>query len=596
MRSYVNAPQLLSVVVGCRIMASPNTVARLSADAWLGIAFFLSPDDLLQLSVVSQDVRAVVTSNGIWEWLWRRDVPDDLRVEAEETLRWVPSGGMPAATEPLQFMRGYFRVLRFARGLECASDIIVLDRFYHTPETRWRPLRQLHLLLTGYYRTWSRMPRCVGQFGPAMDKDVQPLMCRWMGAFAKDSAGDGDERRTEITAKRLNRIIGFGHACRRLTDRRMPRMLTALAWCGAAFGMSWLLSSDDAPSLVIFAREAAIGALTTVRNGLLCMHELVTTPLIWPSFFAVPVDSSARTDPMWQRTVQDIIGDLRPTPWSFPAAALAFYDSHIATLAHHVLWGTTSALALHFAIAVCSGYRHALRLPTTGAKYAYAALNTPLVPALLSIALGAVAHAAQMYTLTSPFIVPVLLRGAVQSLYCAFLCLPTLAGVVAAVVTGDSYLNRRKMDVFVLGACTVVAVVGHIARVLEARLGVGWFVVSTAMRAPPMLIAFCMLDLCTLALCKHYVHQYCAYWSNFRGGRRLHGGDHADGLHIVAESRVSPSSDTVARQTLVPVFVCAAVLLITGSAKQAAAASTLVWTICAVGRYVGRVLAHWTRA
>jgi hypothetical protein len=140
-----------------------TAVDRLVDDAWVAVAMFLSHRALLVLSLASRGLRRTALSNGIWEWVLRRDFSKRIVQAAEQApLWWIPAGGMPAATDERQFVRCYFRLLRStpprAKDVH-PSQVVKMDAMLHLPRTRWRPATQMALLLTSIASAWCPTSR-----------------------------------------------------------------------------------------------------------------------------------------------------------------------------------------------------------------------------------------------------------------------------------------------------------------------------------------------------------------------------------------------------------------------------------------------------
>jgi hypothetical protein len=140
-----------------------TAVDRLVDDAWVAVAMFLSHRALLVLSLASRGLRRTALSNGIWEWVLRRDFSKRIVQAAEQApLWWIPAGGMPAATDERQFVRCYFRLLRStpprAKDVH-PSQVVKMDAMLHLPRTRWRPATQVALLLTSIASAWCPTSR-----------------------------------------------------------------------------------------------------------------------------------------------------------------------------------------------------------------------------------------------------------------------------------------------------------------------------------------------------------------------------------------------------------------------------------------------------
>jgi hypothetical protein len=164
-------------------------VDRLVDDAWVAVAMFLSHRALLVLSLASRGLRRTALSNGIWEWVLRRDFSKRIVQAAEQApLWWIPAGGMPAATDERQFVRCYFRLLRSTPPRAKDVDplrIATMDSMLRLPATRWRPVAQVALLvggiggetphkLPGSWRGQGRpTPRRSGRPGPKEAVDTQ---------------------------------------------------------------------------------------------------------------------------------------------------------------------------------------------------------------------------------------------------------------------------------------------------------------------------------------------------------------------------------------------------------------------------------------
>jgi hypothetical protein len=128
-------------------------VDRLVDDAWVALAMFLSHRALLVLSLASRGLRRTALSNGIWEWVLRRDFSKRIVQAAEQApLWWIPAGGMPAATDERQFVRCYFRLLHSTPPRVKDVNpvrIATMDAMLRLPATRWRPVTQVALLVGG---------------------------------------------------------------------------------------------------------------------------------------------------------------------------------------------------------------------------------------------------------------------------------------------------------------------------------------------------------------------------------------------------------------------------------------------------------------
>jgi hypothetical protein len=163
-----------SVVRGPLGSATP-----LTDDVWSAIAFFLRPDDVTRLALVCRHLRAhVALANGVWEWLLQRDFPRPYLAAAVK-LGWIAEGGMPAATSPTELVTGYFRLLRVMPSRpqtrapsDLALQLRLLDAVFRTPATRWRPMRQLQLMLTGFATRLRPLRNLDAEARAALDTDA----------------------------------------------------------------------------------------------------------------------------------------------------------------------------------------------------------------------------------------------------------------------------------------------------------------------------------------------------------------------------------------------------------------------------------------
>jgi hypothetical protein len=155
-------------------------VDRLVDDAWVAVAMFLSHRALLVLSLASRGLRRTALSNGIWEWVLRRDFSKRIVQAAEQApLWWIPAGGMPAATDERQFVRCYFRLLRSTppRSKDVHPlRIATMDSMLRLAATRWRPVAQVALLVGGIGgETTQKLPASWGGEGRPRPRRGRPV-------------------------------------------------------------------------------------------------------------------------------------------------------------------------------------------------------------------------------------------------------------------------------------------------------------------------------------------------------------------------------------------------------------------------------------
>jgi hypothetical protein len=165
-------------------MAGSDSVHRFHGDIWIAVTLFLEVSELAALSRASRDLRRTVLSNGVWEWLLRRDFDDGVLRSAAD-LQWMPAEGLPHATHEHQFVHCYLRLRRCAPpwrrddGTVDTETLLAVDCVLSLPRVTWRAVwSQLWLLHCHRCRradddTEARVPREPGAFVDVWQRNIQ---------------------------------------------------------------------------------------------------------------------------------------------------------------------------------------------------------------------------------------------------------------------------------------------------------------------------------------------------------------------------------------------------------------------------------------
>jgi hypothetical protein len=455
----------------------------LCSDVWCIVATFTDAFDFAGLALVSKSMACVARDNGVWERMLARDFLEDVLAFASQELKWIPAGGMPAATAPTQFIRAYFRLLRLWPNSElgfhsdAAGSLSSMDMLLRTARIRRRPLRQFAYCIEALSCRSAFGSLCASVNGCDTHRLLRHAHLR-QTHFHQSVLVD----LVEAVYRRWDCQMGFLFAVKRL--QRRTRI--AGKFLGATAVLSALVAIFAGVNVTPFRAFDTLGsheAAAVVRSCLLSGVVMVRdTALHGQEVWGwAPMPTSARM-PAFVVGMADAqeLGALLAGATS-GTTLFAAARSRAASLCA-ILPATGVAIAASIAAVVHQRRRLARPSLASSVVVGESRIEGPLIPALLSAVVASAVDMATWYVLMSDPVFALAVRSA-QLLLQLLLGLVAPASLVALWVGVRDLIrsgNRSPSARFMCAAASGSLVLGHVARVVCGTVHFGWLGVSLA--------------------------------------------------------------------------------------------------------------------